>query len=224
MAVAFIPDYYMTEYEYPGSARMRDLVANLEANRGPGLWESVVRAMLLATYQFGAVDIQDRPLDPAATPVLVLGAARYMDGALQQKLIDYLQAGGHVLLYGEVPLLDMDGALRARCWPMRSASSRAARAEVGAVLLPVGLLDRLGRAMPNPRPVGACLRRHPRRGDPARRRHGRGLWLRNIPVGAGRVIAVTAGYNCDVAVFRGILERLGAVPGCSTTTSTTGSS
>ena len=50
VAFGFVPDYFMTEYHYPASARMREIVANLEANRGAGAWEIVARAMLFAGY------------------------------------------------------------------------------------------------------------------------------------------------------------------------------
>src|SRR6476469_10690190 len=104
VSLAFIPDYYMTEYRYPGSGRMAALVENLQADRGPAAWESMVKAMLFGGYRFGSVDIQNKPLSPQETPVLALASARFMSEDLQQKLVDYLKSGGKVLLYGEVPL------------------------------------------------------------------------------------------------------------------------
>ncbi|CAL1240043.1 beta-galactosidase [Candidatus Methylocalor cossyra] len=109
LALAFIPDYFMTEFVPPDLPRVRDIVANLEANRGRGAWESMVRAMLLAGYRFGAVDIQNRALDPNITPVLALASARYLEGAVQRRLVAWLEAGGGLLLYGEVPLFDLEG-------------------------------------------------------------------------------------------------------------------
>lgn len=93
LALAFIPDYFMTEFVPPDLPRVRDIVANLEANRGRGAWESMVRAMLLAGYRFGAVDIQNRALDPNITPVLALASARYLEGAVQRRLVAWLEAG-----------------------------------------------------------------------------------------------------------------------------------
>ncbi|KIY23526.1 beta-galactosidase [Mesobacillus subterraneus] len=106
---AFIPDYYMTEYRYAKSEKMAAITANLEANRASGSWEMMARGMLLSGYRFGATDIQNRPLSPKETPVLALPSARYMSANIQLKLVEYMETGGGVLLYGEVPQYDMEG-------------------------------------------------------------------------------------------------------------------
>ena len=41
ISFAFIPDYYMTEYRYPHSEKMAEVLSNIEANRGSGSWESM---------------------------------------------------------------------------------------------------------------------------------------------------------------------------------------
>ena len=61
ISFAFIPDYYMTEYRYPKSDKMAEVIANIRSNRAYGSWESMGRAMLLMGYRFGAVDIQNKP-------------------------------------------------------------------------------------------------------------------------------------------------------------------
>ena len=178
VAFAFIPDYYMTEYKYPASGRMNEIVENVEANRGPDAWEIPVRAMLLGTYRFSGVDVQNGALDRKETPVLVLASARYMDGALQQKIVDYVREGGNVLLYGEVPVFDMEGkpcTLLAEALGLRGEKQHRSIAE----LLPVGVRGRVGGAASGgthaPR---AIVRGAWRRGTAARGRHGRGVRLR----------------------------------------------
>src|SRR5699024_2977608 len=109
VSFGFIPDYYMTEYRYPSSKKAQKLHENLEANRAYGAWEIMARAMLLAGYRFTAIDIQNKPLRMEQTKTIALPSARYMDSNVQQKLVDYLTAGGNILLYGEVPLYDMEG-------------------------------------------------------------------------------------------------------------------
>jgi beta-galactosidase len=212
LAFAFIPDYYMTEYKYPASARMNAIVANVEANRGPGAWESVARAMLLAGYRFGAVDIQDKPLDSAGAPVLVLASARYMDGDLQRKLVDYLTAGGAILLYGEVPLFDMEAnpcTLLAEALGLTPLGARE-----GATFYYVSLYS-TGWAAPH-----AETRTHyaqvfeQARGEVILRVVGTDEACGfDIPVGKGRAIVITAAYTADIPFFRTALENLGASAG-----------
>jgi beta-galactosidase len=109
LAMAFMPDYFMTESFYPDSVAMRDLVSALERHRFGGPGQMLARSMLLAGYRFGALDVQRRPLSPSTTPVLVLASARYLAADVQRKLVSYLRAGGRLLLCGEVPSFDLEG-------------------------------------------------------------------------------------------------------------------
>ncbi|MBE3559292.1 MAG: beta-galactosidase [Ktedonobacteraceae bacterium] len=212
LAFAFIPDYYMTEYRYPSSARMNEIVRNLEANRGADAWETLARAMLLAGYRFGAIDAQNRPLDPQTTPVLVLPSARYMDGALQRKLVNYLQAGGKVLLYGEVPVFDMEGrpaSVLADALGLQPSGSRHAAAFY--------YLSLHAESWIAPRPE---VRTHyaqfseANRGEVLLRVAGSGEACGfDIRVGQGRAVVISAAYPCDVSLFRAILEELGVQAG-----------
>ena len=86
ISFAFIPDYYMTEYRYPQSEKMAEVLSNIEANRGSGSWESMGRAMLLMGYRFGATDIQNKPLSVEDTAVLALPSAKYMDRRFKASL------------------------------------------------------------------------------------------------------------------------------------------
>lgn len=114
VAFEFIPDYWMTEYHYPGSKVMADICANLETHRGHSAWEIMVRAMLLAGFRFGAINIQDNMVDPAVTRAIVVGGARYMGPHLQQKLANYLRDGGVCSSTGRCP------ASTWRAWRARS--------------------------------------------------------------------------------------------------------
>ncbi len=212
MAFAFIPDYYMTEYRYPSSKRMNEIVGNLEANRGVDAWETLARAMLLACYRFGAMDVQSRPLDPQTTPVLVLPSARYMDSALQRKLVDYLQTGGNLLLYGEVPLFDMEGRqaeVLAGALGLRAAGSCKATDRYYLSLRAEGW------AAPRPE-----VRTHyarffePTRGEVLLSAVGTGKACGfDIATGQGRAVVISAAYPCDISLFQAVLERLGVWAG-----------
>lgn len=102
VALAFVPDYYKTDLHRPGP--MREIVQRVEDAR-EGL-ASVTRAMLALGLRYPAVDIQHRAIDSGA---LVFATSRHLDEGIQAKLRDYVQGGGRLLMYGELPRLDMEG-------------------------------------------------------------------------------------------------------------------
>ncbi|HEY0867836.1 MAG TPA: beta-galactosidase [Fimbriimonas sp.] len=102
VALGFVPDYYKTDMHRPGP--MREIVQNLEGARG--YLEGLVRSLLFLGYRFPAVDIQNREIE---APCLALASSRHLDEAIQRKLADYCRSGGRLLLYGELPFLDMEG-------------------------------------------------------------------------------------------------------------------
>ena len=216
VALGFIPDYYMTEYHPPGSAAALEFITNLEANRGRGAWELMCRAMLLAGYRFGAVDIQNRPLSVADTPNLVLPSARYMAAAVQEKLCAWLRDGGGLLLFGDVPRFDMDGmpcSLLADALGVRPAGSVFAGTE--------RFLSVAAASWAAPRPEVRVDYAHLFAGPtalPILTVAGSGadsgaMCAFETAVGAGRAIVVATSYNCDIALYRSALERLGATAG-----------
>ena len=209
VALAFIPDYFMTEYTYPGSEGMRAIVTNLAANRGEDAWAVVVRAMLLGSYRFGAVDIQNRPLDPRTTPALVVASARYMSRDVQQKLVDYLMAGGGVLLYGEAPLFDMEAEPCAILIDALGLTPTRTRRDETFYYLS---LTAEGWAVPRPETgtrfaqgfettKGAVLMRVVDTGEAC------GF---DITVGRGRAVVITTTFTPDISFFKTALEKLGA--------------
>jgi len=209
VSFAFIPDYFMTEYRYPKSNIMKEMFGNIEANRGGGAWEIVGRAMLLTGYRFSAVDIQNKEINPDITKVLVLSSARYMHGRIQKKLADYLYAGGNILLYGEVPLFDMEGipcriladalgvkitgcrtsehyhylSVRADGW----ASTRPEVRSNYAQTFELGDQQAILRTCDTGEVCGF-----------------------ESSIGKGKAIVIAAAYECDIMFFKTILEKLSA--------------
>jgi beta-galactosidase len=208
VSFAFIPDYFMTEFRYPKSKKLNQIIQNIEANRASGAWEIMARAMLLAGYRFGAVDIQNQPLDPEAVRVLAIPSARYMDANLQLKLVNYLNGGGGILIYGEVPVFDMEGkactiladALGVKVTGIRRASEdyylslvaqgwAAPRPEVRthfAQTFDVGAIPAILRVYDTNEVCGF-----------------------DVKVGRGRAIVLATSYDCDVPLFKTALETLG---------------
>jgi beta-galactosidase len=210
VAFAFIPDYYMTEYRYPGSNVMREILSNIEANRGSGAWEIMGRAMLLNGYRFSAVDVQNKPLVKEDCPVLALPSARYMDDGIQEKLVNYLQDGGKILLYGEIPLYDMEGK---DCTILADALGVTyksySRGHHRHYLSNYG--DNWAASQPEIRTWYAQGFEAGESVTPILRVYGSDdVCGFESEVGSGRAIVVAGAYRCDLPFFKTALERLGA--------------
>ncbi|MGL5676581.1 MAG: beta-galactosidase [Cellulosilyticaceae bacterium] len=103
----FIPDYFMTEYHYKDSERNKEMIRCLEDMRTYHSWDTAIKGFLLNNVSFKGLNIQDKDID--GEDVLFVPSARYMAAEVQQKLADFLITGGKALIYGEVPLYDMEG-------------------------------------------------------------------------------------------------------------------
>ncbi|MGP4078776.1 beta-galactosidase [Pseudalkalibacillus sp. R45] len=208
VSFAFIPDYFMTESRYPESEKMKEMYQSIEANRAPAAWENMARAMLLTGYRFGSVDVQNKPIDPETTPVLVLASALYMDEGVQQKLADYLNNGGSLLLYGQVPTYDLEAepctiladALGVQPTGVRRASQHYALSIYGddwagsrpEIRTHIAQVFDTGEAVPLIRVYGSDE-----------------VCGFETSVGEGRAIVIGTVYNCNLGFYKEALERLG---------------
>ncbi|CAG9620799.1 beta-galactosidase [Sutcliffiella rhizosphaerae] len=215
VAFAFIPDYYMTEYRYPKSEKMREIVDNITMHRGAGAWEIVARAMLLAGFRFSSVDVQNKDLVPEKTKSLVLPSARYMDREVQIKLANYLKAGGGIFLYGEVPTFDMEGK------PFTELADALGVSSKGVTFNEHGhhmSLTADGWAAPRPEirtyysqkfaisSNAEAIMRVTESDDVCG-------FEAQVGDAGGRAIVLATAYRCDIDLISSALERLGAVPG-----------
>lgn len=107
LALAFLPDYYMTEYCCPGSERERAMQEELTQFRGFDGVERFARSLLMDHFRFTAVNVQDRELPAVGT--LAAFTCSYLAEKVQKKLLDYVEAGGNLILYGLLPVRDMEG-------------------------------------------------------------------------------------------------------------------
>jgi beta-galactosidase len=212
VAMAFVPDYFMTESVYPGSAPLRDMVDNLERHRFGGPEQLMARALLLGGYRFGALDLQAGDLTPDTTPVLALASASYLDAGVQERLVRYLDDGGRLLLCGEVPSYDLE---RRSCTLLRDAlglSPRGLRLSDHAYFLSV-----CAQGWAGPRPevrVSYAQMFDAARGETVLYDYDTGAGCGfDIGVGAGRAVVLTTDYpGSDVAFYRTAVEVLGARP------------
>lgn len=211
VSFAFIPDYYMTEYCYQESVKQKEIYENISSNRASGAWEIMGRAMLLANYRFTAVDIQNKSLDVNKTPVLALPSARYMHQTIQQKLVDYVTAGGGIMLYGEVPLFDMEGnpcTIFADALGIIYQQDLRDRGHAYATSL---VAQNWAAPRPEVRTHNVCQMFELTKGEIIFTVYNEeGACGFDIPLGKGRVIAFAMGYKCDIELFKTALERLGA--------------
>ncbi len=106
LSFAFIPDYYMTDFVDRENAKMTEIVRNIEQFRNTAAWENLARTLLLLGYRFDAVDIQNQEIKRKN---LIVPTAEYLSGAVQQKLANFVQAGGTLILYGALPRFDDKG-------------------------------------------------------------------------------------------------------------------
>jgi beta-galactosidase len=205
----FVPDYYMTEYRYPGSPLMTEIVQNLESRRAASAWESVARALLLIGYRFGSFDVQNKPFDPREIPVLILPSARYMDEGLQQKLVSYLSKGGRLFLYGEIPIYNMEAkpcTILADALGVKSLWEKTAG--------PSYHLSVYGDNWASDYPEITTYFAQTfdeGLGTPIFRIYGTDeVCGFETEVGEGKAIVLAAAYTCDLSLFKTIFERLGA--------------
>ena len=210
LALGFIPDAYLTEYHYPGSDVMGEVVADLTAHRGAGARQALARSLLLAGFRFGARDLQGTRDEPLPR-VIALATGRYLAAAVQQRLVTHVRDGGNLLLLGLVPDADLEGrpctvladALGVRGGEVhREAFNRFPSVVTGPWLaLPE---TRVGWFQEVHAPGGEVLLRAATTGDTC------GV---EVSSGAGKAVLLTAELPCDPGLFAAAAGRLGVVPG-----------
>jgi beta-galactosidase len=208
VAIGFVPDHYLTEYHYPGSESVQEVLDDLVRTRGAGPRGILARAMLLGGFRFGAVDLQTGP--PSA-PVLALAGTTHLPAAVQATLVEYLRGGGRLLLAGRVPARDMTGE---PCTVLRDALGLAPHGSVRSTPSFFTSVTAHGWAAPRPETrTGFAELYEPAAGDVVLRElttgHGCGF---DVPVGSGRAVVFAADYECDLDLWRAAFAELGARP------------
>jgi beta-galactosidase len=216
VALAFVPDHYLTEYRPPGSDAVTELVADLENTRGFGPRGALARGLLLGGFRYRAVNLQAGDPDPEYTPVLALATGTALAEPLQRRLVRYLRAGGGLLLSGRVPVTDMAGE---KCTVLGDAlgltpgrtltdadrfflsvTSHGWAAPRAEIRVPTAQLCSAAR--------GRTVLREVSTGD------GCGF---EVTVGDGRAVVITCDYRTDLGFWRAAASRLGARPGLTHT-------
>lgn len=224
--VAFIPDYYMTEYFYPDSPVDTAFVRDLERFRAGGPRAILVRALLLGGHAPGALNIQDVPVEQwPVNQAIALACAPYLSRDVQEKLAEWVGRGGRLLLHGRVPEFDMTGK---RCTVLADALGVAVEdaSESGLHLMTYAATPRATpfAVRPPGDNVGSALERaevavgyaQPLR-LPA---EAKVLWqlarsgqpiAAEVGLGEGAAILVSADLPCLPHIWEPLFARLGAV-------------
>jgi beta-galactosidase len=208
VAIGFVPDHYLTEYHYPGSASVQAVLDDVVQTRGAGPRGTLARAMLFGGFRFGAVNLQDGV--PAA-PVVALAGTTHLPAGVQDSLVAHLRAGGRLLLAGRVPALDMAGE---PCTVLRDALGLRPLGTVRSSAEFFTSLTAHGWAAPRPETRTAFAELYePAAGDTVLRElstgHGCGF---DIPVGDGQAVVLATDYECDLDLWRAAFAALGSVP------------
>lgn len=212
LAFAWIPDYFMTEYYYPKSEGMKELVRNLERNRASESWEIVARAMLLNGFRFRVHNLQHREPDLSKYAVLVLPSAGYMAEEIQRRVIGYLEEGGKLLLYGEIPEWDMEKN-RMTLLANYLGVKPGRKIQDSADYYPSAYGVEWAAARPEVR-INRAETFEMKEGIPFLKLYGSDELLgAEIEVGKGKAIVMTTSYPCHLDFFKLLFERLGVRPG-----------
>ena len=214
VALAFVPDHYLTEYHPPKSDAVKAVLDDVQGTRGFGPRDALARAMLLGGFRYRGVDLQAGDVDPAKVPVLALATGEHLGAELQKRLVRYLEAGGRLLLSGRVPGKDMAGR---PCTVLRDALGL----KPGDTLTDADRfwLSVTAHGWAAPRAeirVPKAQLCTPSRGTTVLREvsTGKGCGF-DIPVGKGRAVVLTAAYRCDLGFWLGAFRTLGAAPAIS---------
>jgi len=206
IALAFIPDYYKTNFHRPG--KMREMVTGLEQARE--YLENLTRVMLSLGFRFPAIDIQHRDIDLDKVPCLAIASSAYLDRPIQQKLVDYVKKGGKLFLHGMLPVMDMDAApctILADALGLKPGGIKQSSSTYGLSIKGEGWLadEPEVRTWQSPylaEHPGAFLR-FVQTGEPC------GI---EVSLGDGKAIVLTCNYTFHRTAYAGMFGRLGAVP------------
>ena len=218
VAIGFVPDHYLTEYHYPGSAAVQEVLDDVVRTRGAGPRGVPARAMLLGGFRFGAVNLQ---AGVPSVPVLALAGTTHLPAAVQETLVEYLRGGGRLLLAGRVPSRDMTGE---RCTVLRDALGLTPLRTVVSTPSFFTSVTAFDWAAPRPETrVGFAELYERTAGDVVLRElssgHGCGF---DVPVGAGRAVVLSTEYECDLDLWRTAFGVLGASPALTHTAAVPG--
>lgn len=103
--VAFLLDYFMTEVNHPATQTATQLLTH---QREVVLCDFIIRGLALTHRPFKALELSRGTLNVAETPVCWVMLERQCPAGVQQKLVDYLESGGRLIVSGRMCLEAFD--------------------------------------------------------------------------------------------------------------------
>ena len=104
--VGFVLDDFMSEVQHPSE---REQLEQITHQREAVLFDQIGRGLALTQRPFAAVEVERGALDVQVMPTLWMMIERRCPLAVQRKLVDYVRAGGRLILIGRLPVEDYDG-------------------------------------------------------------------------------------------------------------------
>ncbi|MEH7237044.1 beta-galactosidase [Bacillus sp. JJ1562] len=104
--VAFYPDYYMTEFS---DSYTLPIIETFQKERDLNLYNGLAKGLRLNNIVFDGLNLLEaEPIDVSKVPTLWMFSMKWMDGVIQQKLVNYIDSGGHLVLYPSLPTKDLN--------------------------------------------------------------------------------------------------------------------
>ncbi|GIK55468.1 MAG: glycoside hydrolase [Chloroflexi bacterium] len=103
--IGFLLDHFMTEVN---NAFTQEATNILTHQREVILFDLIARGLALTHRPFNAIELSRGALDVSQTPVLWVMMDKQCPTAVQQKLVDYVQQGGRLVLIGRLCVADFD--------------------------------------------------------------------------------------------------------------------
>jgi beta-galactosidase len=97
--IGFTLDMFMTEVNNAFTQQQTEILTH---QREVILFDLLARGLALTHRPFGAVDLERRQLDPAATPTLFALIEKQCARSVQHKLVEYVRRGGRLMLIGRM--------------------------------------------------------------------------------------------------------------------------
>ncbi len=209
VSLGFVPDHYLTEYRYPGSASVQAVLDDVVGTRGAGPRGILARALLLGGYRYDAVALRGGPISAG---VLALAGTTHLPRVVQESIVEYLRSGGRLLVAGRVPSRDMAGA---PCTVLRDALGLRPLGTVAGSHTFYPSITAHGWAAPRPETRTSFAELYASDGDVVLREvsTGQGCGF-DVPVGSGRAVILATDYECDLSLWR---AAVGFAPGLSHT-------
>ncbi|MGN0479189.1 MAG: beta-galactosidase, partial [Hominenteromicrobium sp.] len=211
LIMAYLPDYFLTELCDPMGSAIKTIQDNLRRLRCAGAIDAAACGILGTGCRFSGMEIHEA-LEQTGKAVFLL-SARYMAKETQEKLLHFAEQGGRLLMYGELPRFDLEGA------PCTVLCDGLGLSD------PVYEEENMPRHFISFRGVGPCgglVTDLP--GTRAQNFAKNGCqWLSTVgepdgmcafgrTVGRGRVLAVTCDYPAQQDFWRKALDFLGVTP------------